>query len=129
MLAIDTNVLVRFVTGDHRTQSAKARELIERNNIFVSHTVFLESEWVLRSAYGFSRADVCRALKAFAGLATVTVEAPAVLAEAIARTEAGADFADALHLAAARQCDAFVTLDRKLIAEASRRGEIPLREP
>ena len=49
MLAIDSNVLVRFVTGDHPEQSPRARTLILSSAIHVSHTVMLESDGGLRS--------------------------------------------------------------------------------
>jgi predicted nucleic acid-binding protein len=71
MLAIDTNVIVRYLTGDHPRQSAKARALIDGNDVFVRTTVLLESEWVLRSVYGYAPARLATALAAFAGLVRV----------------------------------------------------------
>ena len=50
MDAIDTNVIVRYLTGDHPRQSAKARSLIETRPVHVATTVLLETEWVLRHA-------------------------------------------------------------------------------
>jgi predicted nucleic acid-binding protein len=52
MLAIDTNLIVRYLTGDHPEQSPKARALIDSEDVFVCTTVLLETEWVLRSVYG-----------------------------------------------------------------------------
>lgn len=127
MNAIDTNVVVRYLTGDHPTQSAKARALIEGAPAFVATTVMLESEWVLRSAYGYARDDVARALRAFAGLPTVTVaDAPAV-ADALDLSEAGMDFADALHLRLSAGCARFVTFDRKLAKSAKQAGHSDVR--
>jgi predicted nucleic-acid-binding protein len=120
MLAVDTNIVVRYLTRDDPAQSAQARELINGQETFVASTVFLEVEWVLRSTYGFSTSQVAERLRAFAGLPGVTVEAPTVLATALDWMAAGMDFADALHLAAAEQCDAFVTFDRRLGRIASR---------
>jgi predicted nucleic-acid-binding protein len=114
MLAVDTNIVVRYLTGDDPEQSARARNLVDSSDIFVSSTVFLETEWVLRSAYGFSAAQIADRLQAFAGLPKVTVEAPNAIAMALACVGAGMDFADALHLAAAKECEAFVTFDRRL---------------
>src|SRR3954471_11069924 len=71
MLAVDTNVVVRYVTRDHPEQSPRAKALIDGNDVLLATTVLLETEWVLRSAYGFDRAEmprrcvhlrVCRAL-------------------------------------------------------------------
>ena len=52
MIALDTNVLVRLVTGDDATQAKRAAARFETGDaFFVSLTVALELEWVLRGAY------------------------------------------------------------------------------
>ena len=115
MRAIDTNVLVRFLTGDDKAQARAARALIEAGDIFVATTVLLESEWVLRSGYGLAPSRIAAALRGFAGLPGVTVEEPARLAQALDWVSEGMDFADALHLAKAQGCSVFMSFDRKLI--------------
>src|SRR5271156_3590145 len=82
MLGIDTNLIVRYLTGDHPVQSAQARSLIGEQDVFVCTTVLLETEWVLRSVYGFTTAHIGAALRAFAGLPHVTLEQPAAAAQA-----------------------------------------------
>src|SRR5471032_3246495 len=72
MLAIDTNLIVRYLTGDHPKQSAAARTLIEGKDVFVCTTILMETEWVLRGAYGFAPDRVAKALTDFAGLPRVT---------------------------------------------------------
>lgn len=118
MRAIDTNVVVRYLTGDDPVQAAKARKAIDAGKVFVSTTVFLESEWVLRSVYGFSAHDVASALRAFAGLPAIEVENSVLLAEALDRMEKGMDFADALHLGAAAGCEVMLSFDRDFIETA-----------
>ncbi|WP_245333565.1 type II toxin-antitoxin system VapC family toxin, partial [Bradyrhizobium guangdongense] len=98
MIAIDTNLIVRYLTRDHATQSARARALIDGQRVFAAVTVLLEVEWVLRSAYGYQAADIVHALRVFAGLPTVMVEDGAMVAAALDLAERGMDFADALHL-------------------------------
>ena len=66
MRAIDTNIVVRYLTVDHPQQAARARAIIEGGDVFVGTTVLLESEWVLRSVYSFSRSEVAVALRALA---------------------------------------------------------------
>jgi predicted nucleic-acid-binding protein len=129
MLAIDTNLVVRYLTGDHPAQSAKARKLIDNRDVFVATTVFLESEWVLRSVYGYDPGIVAGALTAFAGLPRVTLEDPAATAKALAWTARGLDFADALHLAKAEGCEAFVSFDRGLAKRANALGTVKVRAP
>ncbi len=59
--------------------------------------------------------EVTAAPRRFAGLPGVTVENPVTVAEALEHAERGMDFADALHLGAAAQCDALLTFDRRFI--------------
>ena len=118
MQAIDTNIVMRYLTDDDPAQSAKAKAVIDGSRVFVGTTVFLECEWVLRSVYGFGGAEVAAAMRAFAGLPSVSVESPVLLAEALDRAETGMDFADALHLGAAAQCETMLTFDRHFIDSA-----------
>ncbi|MGV6876250.1 type II toxin-antitoxin system VapC family toxin [Pseudochelatococcus sp. B33] len=128
MLAIDTNLIVRYLTGDHPDQAARARAIIDRQPVFVAATVALEAEWVLRSAYGYRGAEVVRALRSFAGLPTVTVEDTARVATALDLTEKGMDFADALHLGRSAHCEGFATFDRKLVKAARAAGHKAVQE-
>lgn len=128
MLAIDTNLIVRYLTGDHAQQSARARALIDGKSVLVAITIVLEVECVLRSAYGYQAADVARALRVFAGLPTVTVEDGAMVAEALDLAERGMDFADALHLTRTGHCEGVVTFDRKLVKAAKAAGHQGVRD-
>jgi predicted nucleic-acid-binding protein len=129
MRAIDTNVVVRFLTGDDAKQAAKARALVAEGDIFVATSVLLESEWVLRSAYGFDAKSVAGALRDFAGLPGVTLEDPALASRALDWAERGMDFADALHLGRARGCSAFISFDRRLAKAAAGLSETKVVVP
>ena len=127
MLAIDTNLIVRYLAGDHPEQSPKARALINSEDVFVCTTVLLETEWVLRSVYGLTSVEVARALGTFAGLASVTLEDAALTAKALDWTVGGMDFADALHLSKAEGCDAMVSFDRRFARAATKLSNIEVR--
>ncbi|WP_201863945.1 type II toxin-antitoxin system VapC family toxin [Microvirga soli] len=129
MLAIDTNVIVRYLTGDQPKQSPQARALIDAHEVFISMTVLLETEWVLRSAYGYPPPQVSEALRALAGLPRVTLADPALAATALDWMAAGMDFADALHLARADGCAAFFSFDRRFAKVAKRLSRIEVRQP
>lgn len=129
MRAIDTNVIVRFLTADDAVQAKAARKVIEDGDIFVSLTVLLETEWVLRAGYGLSVTEIVDALRALAGLPGVTIEEPAQLALALDWTGKGMDFADALHLTGASHCAAFVSFDRKLAKHAKAHAATPVVVP
>jgi predicted nucleic acid-binding protein len=129
VLAVDTNIIVRYLTGDHPEQFAKARALIDGKDIFVCTTVLLETGWVLGRAYRFSSDRIIAALTAFAGLPRVTLEAPALAAKALDWMARGMDLADALHLATAEGCEAFVSFDQHLAAVANSISEVKVRAP
>lgn len=129
MLAVDTNLIVRYLTGDHPSQSARARTLIDGNDVFVCTTVLLETEWVLRSVFGYTAGELARALRAFAGLPRVTMEDAGLVSRALGWMDAGMDLADALHLARADGCEAFVSFDRRLVRAANRLGATRARTP
>jgi predicted nucleic-acid-binding protein len=129
MLAIDTNLVVRYLTADHPEQSAQAKTLIDGTDVFVCTTVLLETEWVLRSAYGFAASRLVPAMRGFAGLPHVAMEDPALIARALDWMDCGMDFSDALHLAKAAECEAFISFDRRLAAAANRLDAIPVRTP
>jgi len=48
MISIDTNVIVRLLTQDDPVQFKKSQELFKNHEIFITDTVVLETEWVLR---------------------------------------------------------------------------------
>ena len=114
MRAVDTNVIVRFLTADEPAQARAARRAVETGDLFIATTVVLETEWVLRSGYGFTPDVIATGLRGLGGLAGITFEEPAIVAQALDWMTQGLDFADALHLAKSSHCTAFVSFDRKL---------------
>ena len=127
MLAVDTNVVVRYLVRDDEVQLARATEIVENSPIFVSPTVILESEWVIRNSYGFSRSVVIGALEALCGAPDVKVGEAAAVKRAFRLAERGLDFADALHLAQAEGCEAFVTFDKGLAKKARELDGVTVR--
>jgi predicted nucleic acid-binding protein len=129
MLAVDTNVIVRYLTGDDAEQFAKSRALILDEDVYVCTTVLLETEWVLRRGYQFNRQRIIAAFAAFAGLPRVTLEDPTGAARALDWMRSGMDFADALHLAKAGGCEALVSFDQRFAAVANALSEVKVRAP
>lgn len=118
MIAIDTNILVRFLTRDDKLQHTEAEKIFRNESVFIPETVLLETEWVLRFTYGYTSESVTGSFRKLLGLPNVSTTDPELIAEAIEWHEAGLDFADALHLAASRHCDRFVTFDKAFIKKA-----------
>src|SRR5476649_690315 len=98
MIAVDTNVVVRLLTGDEPRQAAAARSLFAAGPIFIAKTVLLETGWVLRSLYGFDEAAICDAFTKLLGLKNVHTEDKASMAAALALAAHGIELADAIHL-------------------------------
>jgi predicted nucleic-acid-binding protein len=122
MIGLDTNLWVRYVTNDDPRQAALAVELIARcETIYVSKTVLLELEWVLRGVYELARDTVVRALLQILGLSNVVAEAPEQVALALEYHQQGLDFADALHLTSANY-DVFHTFDAGFAKRGKRLG-------
>jgi predicted nucleic-acid-binding protein len=121
MLGIDTNVLVRFLVGDDREQFEHAQRLIRRQinagePVFVSLPVLLESEWVLRSRYGFSKTEIMSAVSALLDASELTFEHEGTVEETLYTWKnSGAEFADCLIGAHHRRlgCRATATFDLK----------------
>ena len=121
MLGIDTNVLVRFLVRDDELQFDKARKLIRREiaagrQVLVNHLVILETEWVLRSRYCFSKIDIVAAISGLLDATELQIEDEPTVEEALyVWKESGADFADCLIGAKNRRlsCRATATFDTK----------------
>lgn len=126
MKAVDTNVVARFIMQDDPVQSQQAAECVAQG-VFVSESVLMETEWVLRSVTLWERMRINDALSTFLAVEAVAVARPADLAWALDRHRDGADWADMLHLIAARGHDAFVSFDRKLPKRVGSEPPVPVQ--
>ena len=123
MLGIDTNVLVRFLLRDDEAQFQKANKLIQREvtagrGVLVSELVLLETEWVLRSRYGFSKIQLLEVIASLLDTRDIQLEDEQSVEEAIYQwKEANADFADCLIAARHRRlgCSATATFDARAV--------------
>ena len=129
MIAIDTNIVVRFLTRDDAAQFEQAAGLFSETDLFIPESVLLETEWVLRFAYGFSPPDVVRGLRKLLGLKNVHVEDAGKMARALDWHEQGLDFADALHLAGSDTLSALITFDSKFVQRAKDMSHCRVRKP
>ena len=122
MVAADTNILVRLLTGDEPKQAAAARRLFAAEAIWIAKTVLLETAWVLRSLYGFEDGAIREALTKLLGLKNVSTEDEPAVAAALALTAHGVEFADAMHLASRPPGARFVSFDKSFVRRAQRAG-------
>lgn len=120
MIALDTNVLVRFLVQDDPEQAELATRVIEQLTDdaqgFVSREVLIELVWVLERAYRLGRAEIAAALDGLLSATELNIEGSDEVAPALElyRND-GFGFADLMIAAAALRAGAaeLVTFDRK----------------
>ncbi len=125
MNAIDTNLVVRVLTGDDPQQAQAATKAISRG-VFVSSGVLIETEWVMRSVFGWPRPRIAAGLRRLLREENVVTLNAERIGWAIERYSIGADWADMIHLADAAQYEAFVTFDRRVPADAGEDSPVPV---
>lgn len=123
MLALDTNVLVRFLVRDDRAQFEQAQKLIKRESrdgdaVLISLLVLLETEWVLRSRYGLPKSDILATFSGLLDSVELHFEDEHAIEEALFTwKDSSADFADCLIGARHRTlgCRATASFDAKAL--------------
>jgi predicted nucleic-acid-binding protein len=109
MLGIDTNVVVRLGASDDAEQTRRARKLVEQaltrdDPVLVALLVLLESEWVLRSRYGFNRESLLGIFRAMLESRELSFEDEPALEDALFRwKDSACEFSDCLIVAHNRQ--------------------------
>lgn len=123
MQALDTNVLVRFLTKDDLTQADQVYQLFQQceedgQRILVSTVVVLELCWVLKSGYGLSRAEVIEAVDDLLTLPILKFEHETAVQNFLREAlEISADLSDLLiaHIAKSLGSHCVWTFDRKAL--------------
>lgn len=118
MIALDTNILVRYLTQDDDAQAAVASRIIEETLTpaepgFVGLVVLVELSWVLERLYGCHRAQIASIIAELIASPTILVEQAAAVTSALAH--AHPDLADALlhEIGKAHGCARTLTFDRR----------------
>ena len=131
VIALDTNILVRYLVNDDVGQAEAAQALLEGLTTerpgFVCREVIVELVWVLQRAYGFSRDQIATVLEELAATEGLEVEVVDDVARAALRyRRGGAGFSDLMIVAAAERAgaDTLYTFDRK----AAQLEEVTLAE-
>jgi predicted nucleic-acid-binding protein len=119
MTALDTNVLVRYLTQDDAAQFRTVMQMLERPRamFFVCDLVLIEADWVLRSLYDWSGAEVADAFARLTTIHNLVFENETRLRSSLKALRDGADLADELIVRSCqdRESKAFVTFDREII--------------
>ena len=104
MRAVDTNVLVRILTGDDARQCELAEAFV-KEGAWISVVVLAETVWTLSSKYGQNTADIGSAVAMLLSHDRLILQDPDVVASALEqfRARPSPGFADCLILALARK--------------------------
>ncbi|MBE8232425.1 MAG: type II toxin-antitoxin system VapC family toxin [Endozoicomonadaceae bacterium] len=121
MIAVDTNILVRFLVGDDTKQANKVYRLFkkiegEKNELFIPTVVILELIWVLESVYEIARSDILDSISQLMLMPIFQFENPAVIQNFISEAQkAKLDLSDLLivHSAKISGCKIVLTFDKK----------------
>jgi predicted nucleic-acid-binding protein len=111
MPSLDTNVVLRYLVEDDSRQTRIAQQYIERHaaageSLFLATSVILETEWVLRSVYEFTKDDTIEVFVGLLEAREMTFQDEASLERTLHRyREFNIDFADCLHVATAETFD------------------------
>lgn len=106
MHAVDTNVLIRLLTGDDELQARAAEEFVTRaGNAWVSLVVLVETTWVLESVYDRSRAEIAAAVETLLDHQLLSLQDPEVVEAALAQfnRKPTVGFSDCVVLESARK--------------------------
>jgi predicted nucleic-acid-binding protein len=122
MVAVDTNILVRFLVKDDLAQFQRAEKLLQDHDIYIPDTVLLETEWVLRFAYSLPTDAIQQGFLLLLGMENVQVRDAFAVKQALDWFAQKMDFADAWHLALSQSCGRFATFDDKLIKRTKGKG-------
>jgi predicted nucleic-acid-binding protein len=124
MIAFDTNLLVRLAVNDDEEQAEIAENLLTANEVFISRTVLLETEWVLRSVYKNSCEEIALYFENVLVTENISVENALEVSHALNWYKLGADFADAMHLC---MCGESIlhTFDARFCKSAKKAGVTP----
>lgn len=126
MIALDTNILARYLLGDEPAQARAARRLLAdaKAEYWIPVTVVLELAWVLRKADA-PRSVVMERLRGLLSLRNVRVQNADLVFQALRWAAQGMDLADALHLVLSGKAERFATFDEALVRQARKLGVQP----
>lgn len=121
MIALDTNVLARYLVEDEPRQAAAARRLIESSCTaespgVVSLVVLCELVWVLSQGYGYERHQIALVLRRLLAAQDLAIERSELAWQALNLYEEGtADYSDYVIGLCGRQekAEATCTFDRR----------------
>jgi len=125
VIALDTNVLARFLLDDTPAQMKAATNLLHgAERCTAPITVMLELAWVLESL-SWQREDISRAIRLICSLENFTVQHFDAIIATLYWYENGMGFADGLHLALSINSSGMKSFDKSFIKTSRRLKTMP----
>lgn len=121
MKALDTNVLIRFLTKDDEQQAETIYRLFKqaesgKKEFWVSLLVVLETLWVMESVYEIPRQEILDAINELLLMPILKFEAKSAIQDLVASgRESDLDLSDILiaHSAKFSGCECVLTFDKR----------------
>lgn len=130
MIALDTNVLVRYLTQDDEAQFLAVLSLLNRKRakFWVSDLVLVELDWVLTALYEWTRDEIADAFAMLLTVHNLVFESEPRIHRALRAVRQSADLSDELIVAYAHQagCKELATFDKGLIKRHRGFAKTPL---
>jgi predicted nucleic-acid-binding protein len=125
VIALDTNVLARWILLDDDDQTPIARRLLAEP-CWLSWTVLLETAWLLASRAKLARSQIAEILDTVIAMPTVHVDRRDNLHWALERYRAGGDIADMFHIASSGPVSAFISFEKHMARKAGPSSPVPV---
>ncbi len=120
MIALDTNILVRYLSQDDPVQCGEVDRLMAQLSAdapgYVCREVLVELVWVLERSYAYAREDIARALEGLLSASELQIECAGDVGAVLQLyADKGFGFSDLMIRQASQRAGAqsLVTFDRK----------------
>lgn len=129
MTALDTNILVRYLTRDDEAQFIKVLQMLNRKRatFFACDLVLVETAWVLGDLYGWTSEEVADAFARLATIPNLIFENESRLRASLKAFREGSDLADELIVRTSRDLGAkeLATFDKGVIRRHKAFARLP----
>lgn len=129
MTALDTNILVRYLTQDDEPQFIKVLQMLNRKRatFFACDLVLVETAWVLGDLYGWTPEEIADAFARLATIPNLIFENESRLRASLKAFREGSDLADELIVRTSRDLGAkeLATFDKGVIRRHQAFARLP----
>jgi predicted nucleic-acid-binding protein len=119
MIALDTNVLVRYLTQDDEPQFRSILKMLSTKGerFYLNDLVLAEADWVLRRLYDWTPQEVGESFGRLTTIHNLVFEDEIRVRSGLRALKEGADFADELILRGSRDrgCRLLATFDKDVL--------------